>query len=277
MIGGWNWTWKPLSPKFDKLNPITGITRIFSKHQAVDALKASLLALILGTIGALYLNGHVDAFGGAMAMSLPSAMSSVGNTMVGGIVLLLIALALFAAVDAPWQMQQFAKRMRMSHHDIKQEHKESEGNGEINLIAALTRGPAHTSRIAASMLALPRTVSTGTGTLQDARGSASLTLDGITLAGERDIFGRSWNAGLMGSLTDGQATWNLTTGSFNGSAWIGSGFTADTATLAGRAWSGRTWAGRTWAGLTWSGQAWTGRTWAGQTWTGRTWASDSWD
>jgi serine protease AprX len=153
----------------------------------------------------------------------------------------------------------------------------SEGNGEINLIAALTRGPAHTSRIAASMLALPRTVSTGTGTLQDARGSASLTLDGITLTGERDIFGRSWNAGLMGSLTDGQATWNLTTGSFNGSAWIGSGFTADTATLAGRAWSGRTWAGRTWAGLTWSGQAWTGRTWAGQTWTGRTWASDSWD
>jgi len=131
LIGGWNWTWKPLMPKFDKLNPITGITRIFSKHQAVDALKASLLALILGTIGALYLNGHVDAFSGAMAMSLPSAMASVGSTMVGGIVLLLIALALFAAVDAPWQMQQFAKRMRMSHHDIKQEHKESEGNGEI--------------------------------------------------------------------------------------------------------------------------------------------------
>lgn len=131
LIGGWNWTWKPLMPKFDKLNPISGITRIFSKHQAVDALKASLLALILGSIGALYLKGKVEAFGGAMAMSLPAALSSVGSTMVGGIVLLLIALALFAAVDAPWQIQQFAKRMRMSHQDIKQEHKEAEGNAEV--------------------------------------------------------------------------------------------------------------------------------------------------
>ena len=64
LIGGWTWTFKPLAPKFDKLNPIAGLPRMFSKQQLIDALKACLLALVLGAIGAAYLHGHIDTFGG---------------------------------------------------------------------------------------------------------------------------------------------------------------------------------------------------------------------
>ncbi|MFL6661573.1 MAG: flagellar biosynthesis protein FlhB [Rhizobacter sp.] len=131
LIGGWNWTLKPLAPRFDKLDPIAGLPRIFSKQQLIDALKACLLALVLGTIGATYLRSHIDAFGGVIALPLPAALEQVGSTVVGGLMLLLLALALFAAIDAPLQRHLHASRLKMSHQEQKQEHKEVEGNTEV--------------------------------------------------------------------------------------------------------------------------------------------------
>ncbi|MBX3620487.1 MAG: EscU/YscU/HrcU family type III secretion system export apparatus switch protein [Rhizobacter sp.] len=129
--GGWVWTWKPLMPNFGKLNPITGIPRLFSKQQLIDALKASVLALILGLIGALYLRANIETFGGVLAMELPAALSHAGSAIVGGMLLLLLALAAFAAVDVPLQKYLHAQRLKMSHQEMKQEHKETEGNAEV--------------------------------------------------------------------------------------------------------------------------------------------------
>jgi len=131
LIGGWNWTLKPLAPKFDKLNPIAGLPRLFSKQQLIDALKACALALVLGVIGAAYLRSHIDAFSGVMAMPLPAALQQVGSTVLGGLMLLLLALAVFAAVDAPLQRHLHLSRLKMSHQEQKQEHKEVEGNSEV--------------------------------------------------------------------------------------------------------------------------------------------------
>jgi flagellar biosynthetic protein FlhB len=130
-MSGWTWTLKPLEPKFQFLNPLAGVGRIFSKQQLVDALKGSVLALVLGTIGALWLKSHVMEFAGVLALPLPAAISAVSSTMVGGLVLLLIALALFAGIDVPLQLRLHASRLKMSHQELKQEHKELEGNAEI--------------------------------------------------------------------------------------------------------------------------------------------------
>jgi len=130
-IGGWNWTLKPLLPNLGKLNPITGLPGILSKDKLIDALKGSTLALVLGAIGALYFRSHIDAFSGVLAMPLPAAIEHTGQTLLGGLTLLLLALALFAAIDVPLQRHQHAQRLKMSHAEIKQENKELEGNQEI--------------------------------------------------------------------------------------------------------------------------------------------------
>ena len=130
-IGGWNWTLQPLMPKFGKLNPLTGLPGLLSKDKLVDALKGSALALILGAIGALYLKAHVDDFAGVLALPLPAAIEHSVSAIVGGLGLLLIALATFAMIDVPLQRHQHAQRLRMSHQEQKQEHKELEGNQEI--------------------------------------------------------------------------------------------------------------------------------------------------
>ncbi len=130
-IGGWNWTWKPLMPNFGKLNPLTGMVGMLSKDKLVEALKGSMLALVLGTIGALYFKAHVDEYIGLLAMPLPTAIQHGASSMVGGVILLLLALAVFAGIDVPLQKYQHAKRLKMSHQEVKQEHKEAEGNQEV--------------------------------------------------------------------------------------------------------------------------------------------------
>ena len=139
-LGGWNWTLKPLMPNFGKLNPLTGLPRMFSQSQLVDALKASALALVLGAIGALYLRSHADGFTALLALPLPAALGQAGQAVLGGLVLLVIALALCAAIDAPLQRHWHAQRLKMSTQEARQEHKEQEGNPEVkNRIKARMR------------------------------------------------------------------------------------------------------------------------------------------
>jgi flagellar biosynthetic protein FlhB len=149
--GGWVWTFKPMAPNFGKLNPLTGVTRIFSKQQLIDALKASLLALILGTIGALYLRANIDTFGGVLALSLPAALSLAGSAIVGGMLLLLLALAAFAMVDVPLQKHMHAGRLKMSHQEVKQEHKETEGNVEVKAKARARMREMNNKRMLAAI------------------------------------------------------------------------------------------------------------------------------
>lgn len=149
-IGGWVWTFKPMAPNLGKLNPLSGIGRVFSKQQMIDALKASLLALILGGIGAMYLRANVYAFGGALSMPLPGALSHAGNVILGGLLLLLLALALFAAIDVPLQKHLHMNKLKMSHQEVKQEHKDIEGNQEVKAkVRARMREMANRRMIAA--------------------------------------------------------------------------------------------------------------------------------
>jgi flagellar biosynthesis protein FlhB len=129
--GGWVWTFKPLQPQFSKFNPLSGIGRLFSKQQMTDALKATALALILGTIGAMYLRSHIEEFGGTLSVPLPSALSQAGDAIVGGMLLLLLALAGFAAVDLPLQKYLHANKLKMSYQELKQENRDAEGNVEV--------------------------------------------------------------------------------------------------------------------------------------------------
>jgi flagellar biosynthetic protein FlhB len=130
-VGGWNWTLKPLSPKFHLFDPIGGMGRLLSKQQLVQTLKACMLALVLGVTGALYLKSHLDEFSATLALPLPAALGQTADMLRGGLMLLVLALALFAVIDVPLQRHLYAQRQKMSHQEVKQEHKEVEGNTEV--------------------------------------------------------------------------------------------------------------------------------------------------
>jgi flagellar biosynthesis protein FlhB len=131
LLGGWNFTLKPMVPKFEKLNPLAGIGRMFSKHQLTETLKACLLVAVLGTAGFFFLSAQLDSFAALLGLSLPAALGQAASTMATGLLLLLIALALFAGVDVPLQRKLHADQLKMSVQELKQEFKELEGNQEI--------------------------------------------------------------------------------------------------------------------------------------------------
>ena len=83
--------------------------------------------------------------------------------------------------------------------------------------------------------------STGTGSLESPRGSDHLTLDGVVLHGEIDIFGHPFDARAVADLEAAAASWNR--GTWNGNSW------------SGNSWSGNSWSGNSWSGNSWSGNS----------------------
>jgi len=143
------------------------------------------------------------------------------------------------------------------------------GSGELNVAAALNQSVSNATQ--------SYTVANGLGTLEGARGSAHVSLGGVTLTGEKDIFGNTWTSASIAAARAAGATWSG--GVYNGATWSGatwSGATWSGATWSGATWSGNTWTGATWSGATWSGATWSGATWSGATWSGATWSGATW-
>jgi flagellar biosynthesis protein FlhB len=150
LSGGWNWTLKPIAPKFDKFNPLTGLGRVFSKQQLGETLKACALALVLGTIGTLWLRAHAIEFAQTLALPLPAAIAQSAATLQAGLLLLVIALAAFALIDVPLQRKRLLDQLKMSHQEMKEEFRQLEGNMEVkNKVRAKMREMAGRRMLAA--------------------------------------------------------------------------------------------------------------------------------
>jgi len=131
LAGGWNFSLQPLQPTLEKLNPLSGLGRVFSGHQMGETLKACLLGVILGAVGSLYLAQQWMQHAQLLAMPLPAALAASGHLLRDGLLLLGGVLLLFALVDVPLQRQLHLRRLRMSVQELKQEMKEQQGNPEM--------------------------------------------------------------------------------------------------------------------------------------------------
>lgn len=126
--GGWNLSFTPLAPKWEKLDPIAGLGRLVDPQQMSTALKASLLAVLIGGVGAAFIWQHLREFAALALLPLPTALVAVGGLVGQGVLMLVLPLAAFAAVDVPLQRWLLARRLRMSQQEMKQEHKDVEGD-----------------------------------------------------------------------------------------------------------------------------------------------------
>ncbi|GIJ43724.1 hypothetical protein Val02_06100 [Virgisporangium aliadipatigenens] len=141
------------------------------------------------------------------------------------------------------------------------------GAGELNLTRALTLSPRGAAQAWAP--------STGLGSLEAARGSVHIAINGIELTGERHILG-PFDAATWAARSNAGTAWV-------GGQWMGYGLTGDGWALSGTAeafsglsWSGLSWSGLSWSGLSWSGLSWSGLSWSGLSWSGLSWSGLSW-
>jgi serine protease AprX len=124
------------------------------------------------------------------------------------------------------------------------------GAGLVNVLAA--------AAAPRPLIAQSFAKSTGLGTLEGARGTHHIgqNADGSKdLTGERDIFGKPWNAPVWAAASTDGTAWNG--GDWNGSTWAGTCFCT-----ASPYWSSSTWSSSTWSSSTWSSSTWSSSTWS---------------
>ena len=129
--GGWVMSLKPLGPDFSRLNPLTGIGRLFSKEQVSHVFKLVLMTMALIAVASAYFMSHLDQVAQLVLQPSVAALPQLANWISAGVALLLLVVFAVAAIDVPLQAYMFGSRMRMSHQEIKQEHKDSQGNPQM--------------------------------------------------------------------------------------------------------------------------------------------------
>jgi flagellar biosynthetic protein FlhB len=130
-IGGWNFSGQSLAPDFKRLNPVTGLGRIFSMRGVVELCKAFGKFALVAVVAAWLLwrsADELEALGSEpIAAAIGHAAQLVGTTVLA----LAGALLAIAAIDVPYQLWRHAQDMKMSREEIRQETRESDGSPEV--------------------------------------------------------------------------------------------------------------------------------------------------
>ena len=129
--GGLNFSFKAMHWKLEKINPIKGLKRIFSMKGLVELGKSILKVLFLGGISFFVLNHYLPELVNISDSNLFSAVNRLVSLFPILVIALLVALALIAAIDFAWQKYDYIKSLRMSHKDVKDEYKETDGQPEV--------------------------------------------------------------------------------------------------------------------------------------------------
>lgn len=125
---GFNYTTDPLEPNFDRINPLTGFQRIFSMGSVVEGIKSilKLTAVILVTY--MIVKSEIIASPAVSDMEsfqLAQYMTSTAFRLIGGVSL---ALFIVAAIDFGYQKFRYHKSLMMTKQEVKEEHKQKEGD-----------------------------------------------------------------------------------------------------------------------------------------------------
>lgn len=123
-----NWSWKKITPTFDKINPINGLQRLFSAGGLEESAKVLIKGTVLITVLYVFLKGEISGSEiyfffstGVMAESLFSAVLKL-------LIWTTITMALLGAADYGWSLFRLNRQMMMTKQEVKEENKAQEGD-----------------------------------------------------------------------------------------------------------------------------------------------------
>jgi flagellar biosynthesis protein FlhB len=131
LVGGWVMSQKSLVPNFGKLNPIKGISNMFSKNSVVELVKSLAKTILVASVGYTIVKKDLQPMLGLSEMPLESGLNAINDYMVTGFLTIASALVLIAVIDVPYQLYQYAQKHKMTKQELKDEAKEAEGSPEV--------------------------------------------------------------------------------------------------------------------------------------------------
>ncbi|HID01337.1 MAG TPA: flagellar biosynthesis protein FlhB, partial [Piscirickettsiaceae bacterium] len=130
-VGGWNFAPKAMAPNFKKLNPITGLAKLFSLRSLLELVKAVLKVLLIGLVAVIVIEQLLDQLLQLTRLSVLAALANAGELVVLAFIIISLSLIVVALLDVPYQLWQHTQEMMMTHQEVKEEHKQQEGDPQV--------------------------------------------------------------------------------------------------------------------------------------------------
>ena len=128
---GFKPTGKPLQPKLSKLNPISGLKKIFSTRKLFELAKSILKLVIMAVVIISFFNGRTESLFLLYDMTLKQAIGLMGSMIIDLGIRIAAAYMVIAFADLIYQRRKFNKDMMMTKQEVKDEYKNTEGNPEV--------------------------------------------------------------------------------------------------------------------------------------------------
>lgn len=120
-----------LKPKLERINPVEGAKRIFSRRALMNLLKALAKILIVGCIAYVEVRRSLDVLPVLAAVPLRDAVASVGGMVMRIGLNVGLALIVIAVADYMFQRFEHERSLRMTRQELKEELKEMEGDPQL--------------------------------------------------------------------------------------------------------------------------------------------------
>lgn len=130
-VGGYNFSQEALMPKFSKLNPISGISRIFSLNSIVELIKGIFKVAFIGAFCYFAISGRLSEL---LSLSFIDPLVAIkrGISLLFQLMIIIVcSLFPIVLVDIIYQKWNYIRQLKMTKQEVKEEFKNTEGNPEI--------------------------------------------------------------------------------------------------------------------------------------------------
>lgn len=124
-------TLKPLKPDLSKFNIIKGMAKFVSKRSAVDLVKSLAKVLLIGTVAYRTIINEFPVALTLIGLDLSQTLIFMGNTAFLVLAKTCGILIVLAAIDFAFTRYEMEEKMKMTKQEVKEEHKDTEGNPQI--------------------------------------------------------------------------------------------------------------------------------------------------
>ena len=150
LMNGWLFSTEALQPQFSRMNPISGIARMFSTNALVELTKALGKASIVGGVATWVVWSHRDEVMQLTTLAPTTAIVEMGHLVGGSFLAIVAAMLIIVAIDVPFRYWEHNKKLKMTKEEVRRENKESEGDPMVKgRIRAMQREAARRRMMAA--------------------------------------------------------------------------------------------------------------------------------
>lgn len=128
---GWKVSGKPMQPKLDRFNPVSGFKRIISKDSIFEFFKSVLKIAVIIYVAYSSIKDHQNELFILYDIPLGQAVALCGDIIINAGLKISIVYLVVGIADYIYQKFRFNEEMKMTKQEVKDEYKNTEGNPEI--------------------------------------------------------------------------------------------------------------------------------------------------